>query len=78
MAWMDDYRFDRLIYGFTRYSSISSVGDPEDFILLTNHEKTYTDVFVGEQHYAQTPMVNWALNNEGACSWGILAQMQRT
>jgi LuxR family transcriptional regulator len=23
-------------------------------------------------------MVNWALNNEGVCSWGILAQMQST
>ena len=77
-ARMDDYRFDRLIYGFTRYSSSSSLGDPEGFILLTNHDKAYTDVFVGEQHYAQAPMVNWALNNEGACSWGILAQMQRT
>jgi LuxR family transcriptional regulator len=78
MARMDEYGFDRLIYGFTRYRSSSSLGDPEDFILLTNHDKAYTDVFLGEQHYAQAPMVNWALNNEGVCSWGILAQMQST
>ena len=38
----------------------------------------YTDVFLGERHYNQAPMVNWALNNEGACSWEILAQMQRS
>ncbi|WP_299145309.1 LuxR family transcriptional regulator [uncultured Tateyamaria sp.] len=75
---MAEFGFDRLIYGFTRYRSGNSLGDPEDFIILTNHDRAYTDVFMGEQHYAHAPMVNWALNNEGACSWGILAQMQST
>ncbi len=73
---MAEYGFDRLIYGFTRYRSGNSLGDPEDFIILTNHDRAYTDTFLGEQHYVHAPMVNWALNNEGACSWGILAQMQ--
>lgn len=77
-ARLGEYGFDRLIYGYTRYRSSSSLGDPEDFIILTNHDKAYTDVFMGEQHYVQAPMVNWALNNEGVCSWAILAQMQRT
>lgn len=75
---MDEFGFDRLIYGFTRYRSGNSLGDPEDFIILTNHDRAYTDVFLGEQHYAHAPMVNWALQNEGACSWGILAKMQST
>ena len=78
MEQMKAYGFDRLLYGFTRYRTGTSLGDPEDFVLLTNHDKAYTDVFIGERHYAQAPMVNWALANEGACSWGILAQMQRT
>ncbi len=75
---MNEYGFDRLIYGFTRYLSGTSLGDPEDFVILSNHDKAYTDVFLGERHYDHAPMVNWALVNEGACSWGILAQMQRT
>lgn len=75
---MAEYGFDRLIYGFTRYRFGNSLGDPEDFIILTNHDRSYTDVFLGERHYIHAPMVNWALNNEGACSWGILAQMQST
>lgn len=75
---MDSYGFDRLIYGFTRYRSSTSLGDPEDFIILTNHSRAYTDVFLGEQHYVHAPMVNWALNNEGAGSWGMLAQMRST
>ncbi|MEP1521396.1 LuxR family transcriptional regulator [Ascidiaceihabitans sp.] len=74
---MADYGFDRLIYGFTRYRSGTSLGDPEDFIILTNHDKDYTDTFLGEQHYANAPMVNWALTHEGASSWGILAAENR-
>ena len=72
---MAEYGFDRLIYGFTRYRSGTSLGDPEDFIILSNHDRSYTDVFMGEKHYIHAPMVNWALHNEGACSWGILSQM---
>ena len=72
---MAEYGFDRLIYGFTRYRSGTSLGDPEDFIILTNQPKHYMDVFMGEGHYLHAPMVKWALANEGACSWRILAEM---
>lgn len=74
---MAEYGFDRLIYGFTRYRSGASLGDPEDFIILTNQPKDYMDVFMGEGHYIHAPMVKWALSNEGACSWRILAEMNR-
>ncbi|MEL7092130.1 MAG: autoinducer binding domain-containing protein [Pseudomonadota bacterium] len=73
---MGEYGFDRLIYGFTHYRSGASLGDPEDFVILTNHDQDYMNVFIGEQHYVHAPMVNWALNNEGACSWKILRQMR--
>lgn len=71
---MADYGFDRLIYGFTRYRTPNSLGDPEDFIVLTNHQPEYTDVFMGQGLYFHAPMTHWALNNEGACSWRLLAQ----
>lgn len=74
-AKMAEYGFDRLIYGYTRYRSGTSLGDPADLMILTNHDKTYTDVFFGEDHYTSAPMVNWALANEGACSWKILTEM---
>ena len=72
---MAEYGFDRLIYGFTRYRSTTSLGDPEDFIILTNQTKEYMDVFMGEGHYMHAPMVKWALANEGASSWRILSDM---
>jgi len=75
---MLDFGFDRLLYGFTRYRTSNSLGDPEDFVILTNHSREYTDVFLGEGHYFHAPMVHWALENEGAGSWGVLAEMDRT
>ena len=72
---MAEYGFDRLIYGFTRYRYGTSLGDPEDFVILSNQAKAYMDVFIGEGHYTHAPMVRWALENEGACSWNILGKM---
>lgn len=74
---MAEYGFDRLIYGFTRYRSNTSLGDPEDFVILTNQPKAYMDVFIGEGHYMHAPMVKWALANEGSASWSILGEMTR-
>lgn len=72
---MAEYGFDRLLYGFTRYRTDTSLGDPEDFIVLTNHDPAYTNVFMGEGLYFHAPMTNWALNNEGAQSWRLVGSM---
>ncbi|MEM6941843.1 MAG: LuxR family transcriptional regulator [Pseudomonadota bacterium] len=72
---MAGYGFDRLIYGFTRYRTETSLGDPEDFVILTNHSKEYTDEFIGKRLYLNAPMVRWALENDGAQSWAVLHEM---
>ena len=72
---MAEYGFDRLLYGFTHFRTSNSLGDPDDFVILTNHEDTYRDTFIGEGLYFHAPMVRWALNNEGACSWSVMAKM---
>ncbi|QPM89576.1 helix-turn-helix transcriptional regulator [Pseudooceanicola algae] len=72
---MADYGFDRLLYGFTRYRTPTSLGDPEDFVILTNHQAEYREAFLGKGLYFHAPMVRWALENEGACSWRILGEM---
>lgn len=72
VAQMRSYGFDRLIYGFTRYLSTHSLGDPGDFVILSNHDRQYLDGFLTGGLYADAPMVRWALENEGACSWGAL------
>lgn len=71
---MAAYGFDRLIYGFTRFRTANSFGAPEDLLILTNHEAAYTDRFIGENMYFHAPMVKWASENVGACSWSWIAQ----
>jgi LuxR family transcriptional regulator len=71
---MDGYGFDRLLYGFTRFFTGSSLGDPNDFVVLTNHTPAYRRGFVEDGLYRHAPMVRWALENEGDCSWAVLAK----
>lgn len=70
------YGFDRLIYGYTRYRTETSLGDPEDFVILTNHDKTYVDGFLHRGLYFHAPMLRWALDNEGAGSWRRITQIR--
>ncbi|WP_438986950.1 LuxR family transcriptional regulator [Marivivens donghaensis] len=69
---MAGYGFDRLIFGYTRYRTEHSLGDPLDWVLLTNQSPEYMRHFIDEGLYFNAPMVRWALENEGACSWSWL------
>lgn len=73
---MGDHGFDRLIYGFTRFRTAQSLGDPDDLLILTNHDRAYTDRFIGERLYLHAPMVRWAAENTGACSWSWIREHQ--
>ncbi|MFT4960734.1 MAG: LuxR family transcriptional regulator [Paracoccaceae bacterium] len=72
---MASYGFDRLIYGYTRYLTKTSFGDPEDFLVLTNHNNDYVDGFLHSGLFFHAPMLHWARENEGAASWQLMAQM---
>lgn len=75
---MAGFGFDRIMYGFTRFLTQHSLGDPNDFLLLTNHDRAYTDRFVGDGLYHHAPMVRWSLDNDGWCSWRVLGEMMET
>lgn len=75
---MANFGFDRLMYGFTRFRTAHSLGDPNDFILLTNHTRNYSDTFISQGHYHNAPMVRWALENDGWCSWSLLAARRQS
>lgn len=70
---MESFGFDRIIYGFTRYRSGTSLGDPQDWVLLTNHGDAYMEGFLSHGHVYRAPMIRWALNNTGPCSWTYMA-----
>lgn len=75
---MASFGFDRIIYGFTRYRTTSSLGDPQDWVLLTNQPSSYMRPFIEDGLYFHAPMIHWALENDGACSWSWMAEMART
>ena len=74
---MGAYGFDRLMYGFTRYRTSSSLGDPQDWVLLSTQSPEYMKVFFDEGLYYHAPMLRWALANNGACSWRWMMDMNR-
>ncbi len=68
-AKMASYGFDRIIYGFTRYRTSSGLGDPQDWVVLTNQSPAYMKVFIDDGMVYHAPMLRWALENNGSCSW---------
>ncbi|WP_019953682.1 autoinducer binding domain-containing protein [Yoonia vestfoldensis] len=74
---MATYGFDRLMYGFTRYRTTHSLGDPQDWVLLSTQTPEYMKVFFDEGLYYHAPMIKWAMANDGACSWRWMMEMQR-
>lgn len=72
---MARYGFDKLLYGFTRFRTATSLGNPRDFVILSNYPRGYVEAFINGGLYENAPMVNWALEHEGACSWSVLGDM---
>ena len=71
------YGFDRLIYGFTRHMTSKTLGDPRDWLILSNHSDEYMAQFLDGGLVTDAPMVHWALNNDGVCSWALLGQKKQ-
>ncbi len=74
---MAEYGFDRLLYGFTYYRTETSLGDPNDFLVLTNHDREYTDRFLRGELYKCAPMTRWAMTHDGAASWRMVGDLMQ-
>ena len=75
VAQMGRYGFDRLLYGYTLFKTETSLGDPDDFVVLSNHSPEYLKGYISEGLYSDAPMLRWALDNEGVASWRIAQDM---
>jgi LuxR family transcriptional regulator len=69
LAAMADYGFDRVNYGFTRQKRENSVGDIQDALFLSNHDRTVTKEYFDAGFFMKTPMFRWVMTHTGACSW---------
>jgi len=66
---MAEFDFDRLICGFTRFRSSRDLGQPDDLLVLSNMGAPYVAEFIQGGLYQRAPMVRWASENVGVCSW---------
>lgn len=66
---MREFGFNRLIYGANRFHTFGEFGDISDWVILTNHDKAYIDLFFGKALYLHAPMAVWVAQNTGVCSW---------
>lgn len=74
---MASYGFDRLIYGYTSFRTQGSIGDTEDLMVLSNHDRAYLDRYLGDSLYLNGPMMRWTANNVGACSWSWITDRKQ-
>lgn len=73
-AQMAQFGFDRLLYGFTRFKTTTSFGDRQDALILSNHDPEYLERYFTNDLFRNAPMVRWAEQNAGACSWSIIRE----
>lgn len=66
---MERFGFDRLIYGITHSMTPTSTGPREDVMTLSSHDPEYMKHYYGLELYRDSPMLLWAAENTGACSW---------
>lgn len=71
---MAGYGFDRLLYGFTRFRTAQGYGNLDDTLILSNHDPAYLDGFLRPGMFGEAPMVKWAAQSVGHCSWRDVAE----
>ena len=70
---MAEHGFPRLIYGYTHYTTPNSpTGPREDSLFLSNHDPGYFKRFIEDGLYAHAPMIRWAREFTGSCSWNYV------
>lgn len=75
---MASYGFHRLIYCYvpdSGYTSHDDLGDPKDWVILSNLTSSYIEEFMASGSYHEGPMVRWTLSNTGAMSWREMATL---
>lgn len=66
---MLSYRFDKILYGGTRFPTEQFLGDINDALILQYGPQAYADIYLGEQLYLHSPTYDWAEKNIGFASW---------
>ena len=63
------FGFARANYGFTRFRSERTMGDPDDALFMTSCDAAFVAHYFRDNFYARTPIFKWCARNTGACTW---------
>lgn len=69
VAYFTGLGLSRVNYGFTRFRSLRTIGDPDDVLFLTNGGDAYRAAYFRSGFFATTPAFRWAQANSGATTW---------
>ncbi|MGR3322453.1 MAG: helix-turn-helix transcriptional regulator [Pseudooceanicola sp.] len=61
--------FERVNYGYTRFRTGKSIGDPEDVFFLSTHALDEVRAFHESGLYLRSADYRWVRENVGACPW---------
>jgi LuxR family transcriptional regulator len=64
-----DCGFSRVNYGFTRFRTGNSIGNPDDAVFLTTTDPAYATLYFRDGFFARTALYRWTMQNVGACTW---------
>ncbi|WP_127114278.1 helix-turn-helix transcriptional regulator [Shimia sediminis] len=67
---LQQFGFERVNYGFTRYRVGVGIGDPDDAFFLSTHSPEAVRAFHQSGAYLRSADFRWVRENSGACSWG--------
>lgn len=76
LTQLNEFGFDRALYGYTRFRTPQSFGQREDVLILSNHSDEYMKQFIDGGMYFEAPMVDWSVKNVGARSWSMILEHQ--
>lgn len=71
-ARMNDFGFDRILYGAAPFRSAPGVFDLEDAQFLSNHNKAYIAEYLQPDMFYNDYIVRWAYSNNGPFLWSEL------
>ncbi|WP_339690772.1 LuxR family transcriptional regulator [Celeribacter baekdonensis] len=74
LGYVQEAGFTHVLYGSTKFHTDSGFGNDNDHLFLTNHGPDYMQGYFLEGRYRNGPMVHWALNNVGTCSWAWVGE----
>lgn len=75
---LQSYGFQNVLYGFTRFHTESGFGDTTDHLVLTNLGPDYVKGYFHDGRYKYGPIVTWAAQNAGVCSWAYVKDIYET